>query len=287
MNNNILVDEFRGTDELYCAKVLTDNNEDGEGYTTDEPFKLAPVAEISKTTETASETKYYDNLPANSINVEGSDTITLTVPVLPVDVLGAITGKKVDATTGALMDGDSEQSFWALGYRLGLTDGSYRYVWRYKGRFGTVDETSATKNAGTDTNNQTLTYTGIACTYNFEKAVDSNGNQIPQKALVVDEREGKAWVEDFFDEVTTCDTLKQKLSITNALTNCTTSNTASAIAKGDEYEATIAAEDGYQLDEITVTMGGTDVTATAVTDDTIAIATVTGALVITATAVEE
>ena len=69
MDNNYLVDEFRGTDDLFCAEVLTD--EDGSGYTTGTVFKLAPVAEISKTTETSSENKYYDNIVAATINAEG------------------------------------------------------------------------------------------------------------------------------------------------------------------------------------------------------------------------
>lgn len=209
-SNNTLVDEFRGTDQLYVAEVLTDNNETGEGYTTGSPFKLAPVAEISRTTETATDTKYYDNMPANNLTVEGADTVTVTVPALPVSILGAITGKLVDSTTGALLDGEAKPKYFALGYRLGLTDGTYRYVWRYKGKFTIPDETSATKNNGTDSNNQSLTYTGIATIHHFTKAVDANGNNIPQKALVVDERDDKADVSTWFSTVVTCDTVTAK-----------------------------------------------------------------------------
>jgi phi13 family phage major tail protein len=201
------VDEFRGTDDLYIAEVLTDNNEVGEGYTTGAVSKLAPVAEISKTVETASETKYYDNVPAFVINAEGSDTITLNVPALDIATLGKITGKTVDPTTGALFDGEPKPVYFALGYRLGLTDGTYRYVWRYKGSFAIPDETSQTKNAGTDSQGQTLTYTGISTIHAFTKAVDAQGNPMPQKALVVDERDEKADLSSFFSAVTTCDTI--------------------------------------------------------------------------------
>lgn len=200
------VDEFRGTDNLVIAKILTDNNEDGEGYTTGPVQILAPVAEISKTTETSSDTKYYDNKPALTINSEGSDTITLTVPVLDIATLGEITGKDVDALTGALMDGIGKPTYFALGYRLRLTDGTYRYVWRLKGSFAVPEETSATENADTDSNNQQLTYTGISTQHIFTKTGKS------QRALVVDERDGKADLTTFFDEVTTCDTLKAKES---------------------------------------------------------------------------
>lgn len=196
------VDEFRGTDSLVYAEVLTDNNESGEGYTTGAVAVLAPVAEISKSVETASDTKYYDNKPALTINSEGADTITLTVPALDLATLAAITGKTYDATTGGFFDGERQPKYYALGYRLRLTDGTYRYVWRYKGTFGIPDETSQTENAGTDSNNQQLTYTGIQTQHIFTKTGTS------QKALVVDQRDGKADLDDFFATVTTCDTLQ-------------------------------------------------------------------------------
>lgn len=197
------VDEFRGTDQLVYAEVLTDNN-DSEGYTTGAVETLAPVAEISRTTETSSETKYYDNKPALTINATGSDEIKLTVPVLDLPTLANITGRDVDEATGALMDGEIKQRYFALGYRLKLTDGTYRYVWRYKGTFAVPDETSATENDGTDSNNQELTYTGISTMHVFTKP------NAAQKSLVVDERDGKANVSTFFDTVTTIDTLQAK-----------------------------------------------------------------------------
>lgn len=200
------VDEFRGTDNLVYAEVLADDNETGEGhgYVTGDVKILAPVAEISKTVETSSDTKYYDNKPALTINAEGADTITLTVPALDLQTLADITGKGYDTTTGAFMDGVRTPKYFAVGYRLRLTDGTYRYVWRYKGSFAVPDETSQTENAGTDSNNQQLTYTGIMTMHKFSKSGSS------EKALVVDERDGLANLSTFFDTVTTCDSLEAK-----------------------------------------------------------------------------
>lgn len=204
------VDEFRGTDDLYYAEVTVDDNESGEGhgYATGAVKRLAPVAEISKSVATASDTKYYDNKPAMTINAEGADTITLNIPALDLPTLAEITGKQIDAATGAFMDGESVPKEFALGYRLGLTDGTYRYVWRYKGTFAIPDESSQTKNAGTDSNGQTLTYTGVTTIHKFTKALDAVGNPTAQKALVVDERDGKANLQNFFATVTTCDTIQ-------------------------------------------------------------------------------
>ena len=73
-------------------------------------------------------------------------------------------------------------------------------------------------------------------------------------------------------------------SVTNTLSNCTNSNSATIIEKGSAYSATITAKSGYVLDSVTVTMGGS---AVAVTNGVINIASVTGDIVITATATEE
>lgn len=75
-------------------------------------------------------------------------------------------------------------------------------------------------------------------------------------------------------------------SITNTLTNVTTSNDAVAAEDGTAYSATITAANGYTMSSVTVTMGGTDITSTAYNSDTgvISIAAVTGNVVITAKA---
>ena len=198
--------EFRGVDNLVCAEVLTDDNEEESGFTFGEVFDLAPVAEISKTTETGSETKYYDNLPALVINSEGSDEITITCAVPDLKTYAKIMGKPIDTATGALIDAERKPTYFALGYRFKLTDGTYRYVWRLKGMFGIPDETSATENDGTDANNMELTYTGISTTHKFTK---NNGSATA--VVVHDTADSKADISTFFDTVTTPDTLRAKV----------------------------------------------------------------------------
>ena len=276
------VDEFRGTDDLYYAEVTNDDND--TGYVTGAVKRLAPVAEISKTVETASDTKYYDNVAAITINAEGADTITLNIPALDLATLADITGKIYDSVTGAFMDGEATPKKFALGYRLGLTDGTYRYVWRYKGSFAIPDETSQTKNAGTDSNGQTLTYTGISTIHKFTNAGDK-----PQKALVVDERDGLADLTNFFDQVTTCDTLEESTGIShvsNFMTHVVNSNNAISAAIGGTYSETLTAEEGYAISNVTVVMNGVDVTSSAYTSGTgaVSIASVTGDIVIVAVA---
>ena len=75
-------------------------------------------------------------------------------------------------------------------------------------------------------------------------------------------------------------------TITRNLTNVASSNTANSIAEGASYTTTLSPTGGYKkLGTITVTMGGVDISASAVSGSTITIAKVTGDIVITCAAV--
>ena len=82
----------------------------------------------------------------------------------------------------------------------------------------------------------------------------------------------------------TPETLHWYQPITTTLTDCTISNSSVRIEYGEAYTATITPDAGKEIDEITVTMGGVDITASAVSGTAISIAKVTGAVTITATA---
>ena len=78
--------------------------------------------------------------------------------------------------------------------------------------------------------------------------------------------------------------LPEPYTVTNTLTGCTNSNSAATVNAGDSYSATITANTDYTLSSVTVTMGGVDISSTAVSGGSISIASVTGNLVITAVA---
>lgn len=159
-------DDFRGVSNLVGALVTQD---DSEGYTTGDVFDLIPVAEISKSTEASSASKYYDNIPALVINSEGSDEISITGAAIPLDVLAKITGKQIDATSGAFIDGPAIPPYMAIGYQYELTSGDTVVYWRLKGKFTIPEESSATQDDGTDSSGQELTYTGVNTNHKFTK----------------------------------------------------------------------------------------------------------------------
>ena len=77
-----------------------------------------------------------------------------------------------------------------------------------------------------------------------------------------------------------------RYTITNNLTNVSTSNSANSIAEGSSYEAKLSVSTGYNIGNVSITMGGVDITSTCYTNKTITISSVTGNIVITAEAVE-
>ena len=200
--------EFRGCRRLVYAEVTTDNNEAlSGGYITGDVKELAPVGEISKTVETASEAKYYDNVPKIVINSEGSDTVTFTIAVPSDEVLAEITGRVYDAAKKAFIEAPRTNKYFAVGYIIGeVGEGEQeRYVWRYKGTFNIPDETAATKDNGTTSNNMSLAFTGIYTEHEFTNG-GGTGKKAPVKSMFI--RSGGTVTEDsFFDEVYTPDTV--------------------------------------------------------------------------------
>lgn len=74
-------------------------------------------------------------------------------------------------------------------------------------------------------------------------------------------------------------------TVTNSLTHVASSNSNTTIEELTGYTTNLTVDVGYELDSVTVTMGGVDITNTAYSNGTVTIASVTGNIVITAIAV--
>lgn len=75
-------------------------------------------------------------------------------------------------------------------------------------------------------------------------------------------------------------------SVTKNATLCTITGNDTAV-KNSTYTATVTANEGYKIDTVTVTMGGTDITSSAYTGGNITISNVSGEIIINAVAVED
>lgn len=191
--------EYRGIRDVVAAEVLVDTT---EKFECGEPFSVAWTSELSRETESSSETKYYDNVPASVIDSTGADTVGVNTSAMSNQVIAKLTGQYYDEELDMLVEGDREAKYYALGYITETTDGEEMFVWRNKGKFGIPSSTHATKNDGTDANGQELTYTGIMTVHKFAKTgKQAKAVNIPKSKCPMDEA-------TFFSSVQTVDTIE-------------------------------------------------------------------------------
>ena len=247
--------EYRGVSNAVYAPVTVDSS---EAFTTGEVKHFTGVSEIAKSTESANEPHYYDNIPAIIVSSTGSDEISINASGIPFEILAEITGQYYDAETGMFVEQERTPTYWAFGYITQKTDGTEVLVWRLKGSFSIPAQTSATQDDGTDANGQEITYTGISTTHKFTET------SAPAKAVNVDTSVNKTITADtFLGSVQTPDTIgtitptptDYTLSITQATdTTVTVTRGGTALTNG----ATIATGDVLTISVIggTVTVNG-------------------------------
>lgn len=192
------IDEYRGIRGLVAAEVTEDSS---ENFTTGTPFEVAGVASLTRTTETSSETKYYDNVPAIVLDATGADEVTIGTSAIAFDVLAKLTGQLYDESKGMLVEGERQTKYFAIGYITEKTDGTEVFVWRLKGKFNVPDSTHNTKTDGTDAEGQELTFTGINTTHKFTATGKT------AKAVNVDTSVNAVDEGTFFETVQTPDTI--------------------------------------------------------------------------------
>lgn len=190
----------RGLDEIFVAEVTEDSI---EKFTTGTPFKLIPAGEMSVSVDKDAANYWFDNSVFAIVGREGSSELTISgAGMRPVDV-AKITGKEVDAETGAIIDeGAYIEKYWALGARKKNIDNTYEYFWFVKGSFAVPDESAKTEGEDTDATGTELTYTAIQTTHKFAKT-----NKVC-KRVVIDTETTKLTADgDWFAQVVTPDNL--------------------------------------------------------------------------------
>lgn len=190
--------DWRGIRGLVAAELLTDTE---DGITYDEPFALCGTSTLSKTTESSSAKKYYDNVPAIVIQATGGDEVSIEGSAIPEDVLAKLMGEYYDELTGMYVEGEPTVKYFAIGYITKKTDGSEVYVWRLKGTFSYPEVEHATEDDGTDSTGNTITFTGVNTQHKFTKTGKT------AKAINVAAEKYAAGETAFFAEVQTPDTV--------------------------------------------------------------------------------
>lgn len=140
-----------GLKDLYAAKF----NEDG---TYETPRKLAPAMSASITPNTTSATLYGDDHAVEVAEGLADVSVEIGVTELTDEDYAFLLGKEINED-GVIEDSaDDVAPYVALGFRSQKSNGAYRYVWLYKGKFSLPTDSHQTK--GENIEFQTPTITG-------------------------------------------------------------------------------------------------------------------------------
>lgn len=173
----------RGLSNVFAAEILTDDNKEGGGYKTGEPFHLLPAGEMSRNTENESTPVYFDNVVFYQSGAEGPTEVSITGAALRPADLAKLNAKHVDPATGAVLDtGEYTEKYFAVGGETENTDGTKEYFWFMKGTFAIPEQADKTKDDSTDTNGMTLTFSAVQTQHLF----DIDGKKKPMKRVVID-----------------------------------------------------------------------------------------------------
>lgn len=193
--------DFVGVSDIYFWKVTQDNE---AAYTAGEVKVLSRTGEISQTTEQAQNVVYYSNVPAYAINSKGATTITAVVEALSLAVLAELHGSEL--TNGALIDtGEAKNLAFGISFRADYVgEEGARYYSFPKVTISIPDESTKTKDAGTDTLNQSLTITAVSTIHKF-----TNGGSTC-KCVISDTPSGKDVIDfsKWFTQAVTPDVLE-------------------------------------------------------------------------------
>lgn len=157
MDENPIIGEIVNVDSLYIAKVLQD---DASGYATGTPEYFAPIGENKYDPKVSSASSAFDGRIMFNYLSEGISENTVTVSGLAEKKIAEVTGKPYDPATGLVYDnGDlSRVPDYAIGYRVEIGNGYYKYFWLLKGNFYLSATDAKTKGEKIDPVSQELVF---------------------------------------------------------------------------------------------------------------------------------
>lgn len=146
-----------GCDHLVYAQMTTEDTATTAPVYGD--VKSAPgVISVNINPNASQETLFADDGPMETATTLGKIDVEINKAELTTENKADLLGHQVD-TNGGIVYGDSDVPPWvAIGFRTLKSNGNYRYVWLYKGKFTDPEDNNETK--GDSINFQTDTISG-------------------------------------------------------------------------------------------------------------------------------
>lgn len=189
--SDIFICEIEDTEEAYTPKGT--------------PQKLIPAGELTMSKSIEKAQTYFDNALYQEVGKETPTELSIVGAAVRAAFLAWIEGKRVDDTTGAVLDsGDWKSKFFAICGKRGFNDGTSEYFWFHKCSFNGAEETGKTADDTTDAAGMTLPFTAYKTTHKFTKSGEAS------KLLRIDSATTKLKADtEWFAQVITPDNLAE------------------------------------------------------------------------------
>lgn len=167
-----------GVDKLYWAKLLTDTS---SGATYDTPVHLKGVTSVGYNPNSQVGVFYADDGAYEAYSQDGEADVTISVADLEPQHYAELMGVTRDSN-GLIKEGNNDNApEGAIGYRTQKSNGEYRYIWFYKGKFSKPQVNAETKGNAPNFQQQEITYKGLNRDYDGYKRrrFDSDDDDLP------------------------------------------------------------------------------------------------------------
>jgi len=162
-----------GCDNLVYATMTTEETAE-QAPVYGAVVKAPGVMSVNINPNSSTETLFADDGPMEVASTLGNVDVEIQKNELTTQNKADLLGHEID-NNGAIVYGDSDVSPWvAIGFRTLKSNGKYRYVWLYKGKFSEPEDNNETK--GDSINFQSDTISGQFARLNY--AYDVNGKKI-------------------------------------------------------------------------------------------------------------
>lgn len=129
----------------------------------------------------AQETLFADDGPMDTASTLGKIEVEIQKNELTTAEKAALLGHTIDAK-GGLVYGASDIAPWvAIGFRTLKSNGKYRYVWLYKGKFTEPEDANETKGDSINFQNDTISGQFTRLTYEHTVTVGSGSSAVTTK----------------------------------------------------------------------------------------------------------
>jgi len=159
-----------GCDNLVYAKMITEDTATTAPVYS-EVVSAPGVMSININPNASLATAFYDDGPGETASTLGNIEVEIQKNALTSQNKADLLGHTIDAN-GGVVYGDNDTPPWvAIGFRTLKSNGKYRYVWLYKGRFSDPEDNNETK--ADSINFQSDTIRGQFVKLNYPVAVAS------------------------------------------------------------------------------------------------------------------